>query len=837
MKTENETVTDEKNILRAKIERVELENDKVKSLEKELAETRAKLQSTKEDLKIFKDKLSNKHEELQEVNKRFEIVNGKYQSRLEKVKILNNDLDNLMNSTKLGTIFLDLDFKIRRFSPTIKEFFSITENDIGKPIQNYNSFLGEEDNEQLQDRIQRVIVDGITLEQEIEINSKWYIKRKTPYLNVLNQIEGCVISFIDITSQKVLENRLLENVKFLNNVNSVIPVALYIYNQHTSSNEYANGVLEKIIGYTPKEVQEMGENFLSSVFHPEDLPKLNPYLDQINNSKEGVVHELEYRMKHKKGHYVWLLARDTIYDRVPNTDKVRHIGIAMDITNIKQSEEELKEANLTYNTVVEASMAGYWDWDIKENTFFMSPNFTEMFGYQKNNVENSSEWVRSIMHPDEIEISDKKFQNYIGSRGSIPFKNELRYIHKNGSIIWVKCVGSVIEWGENGEPLRFVGCHIDITSLKRTQEQLKSSNQKLEVKVKERTIELEKALDKFHNLYNYAPDMFLSVSAKTANIIECNNTFLVKFGYKKQDIIGHKVFNFIAEEFKDKAKETFKSFKKYGFAKEVSLTMNCKDGNPIDVVLNASSMRDENGEIINSYSSLRDVTQLNRAIKDLEELTYVTSHDLKAPIANISSYVSLLKEDDTITDSISKEAINWIDQNVDNAERTLKNLVSVTKARTLVLENITTINLEESIKEILVVLSSSIEKSGAKITYDFNKCKTIDFSKAHLISMLQNVIENAIKYKHTDRAPEIHIQSCIDNDSFYCIGISDNGIGIDLDEHKDQVFGLFRRANADIKGSGLALYIIRKVLEKTGGKIEVDSILGEGSTFRLYFKK
>ncbi|WP_334057262.1 PAS domain S-box protein [Polaribacter sp. P097] len=827
MKTENETVADEKIILGSKIE----------SLEKELADTRAQLQLTNEDLKLFKEELFNKNEELQEVNKRFEIVNGKYQSRLDKVERLNTDLDNLMNSTKLGTIFLDLDFKIRRFSPTIKEFFSITENDIGKPIENYNSFLGEDDNEQLQDRIQKVIIDGVILEKEIEINNKWYIKRKTPYFNVLKQIEGCVISFIDITSQKVLENRLTENVKFLNNVNSVIPVALYIYNQHTSANEYANGVLERIIGYSPKEVQEMGENFLSSVFHPEDLPKLNPYLDQINNSKEGVVHELEYRMKHKKGHYVWLLARDTIYDRVPNTDKVRHIGIAMDITNIKQSEEELKEANLTYNTVVEASMAGYWDWDLKNEIFFMSPTFKKMFGYEENEAPNTYEWVTSVMHPEDFPIALKSLNKHIESRGKMPYNNDIRYFHKDGSIIWVNCIGNVIDWDEDGNPQRMTGCHIDITSLKKSEKQLKNSNQKLEVKVKERTIELEKALDKFHNLYNYAPDMFLSVSAKTANIIECNNTFLVKFGYKKQDIIGHKVFNFISEEFIDKAKETFKSFKKYGFVKEFSLRMKCKDGNPLDVVLNASAMRDENGEIINSYSSLRDVTQLNRVVKDLEELTYVTSHDLKAPISNISSYVSLLKEDDTITDSISKEAINWIDQNVDNAERTLKNLVSVTKARTLVLENITTINLEESTKEILVVLSSSIENSGAKITYDFNKCKTIDFSKAHLISMLQNVIENAIKYRHTDRTPEIHIQSCIDNDSFYCICISDNGIGIDLDEHKDQVFGLFRRANADVKGSGLALYIIRKVLEKSGGKIEVDSILGEGSTFKLYFKK
>lgn len=842
---------DKNTILETQTDALKFDKDRILSLEQELLDTKAnlqamieevetsneELQATNEELLASNEELQSTNEELQSVNEELYTVNSEHQEKIDEIVFLNEDLENLINSTRLGTIFLDKDLNIRRFTPVIKEFFNVIESDIGRPIHHFNTLLGEENRDELEKDIREVIKNEKTIEKEVVIENKYFLKRTSPYRDALNKTEGCVISFIDITGQKELENQLKSNLKFLENINRIIPVALYIFNQHTLSNEYANGVLERIIGYTPKEIQKMGRNFLIKLFHPEDLPRLQPYLDQINNSEIGVIHEFEYRLKHKNGSYVWLLARDTIYDRVPNTDKVRHIGIAMDITEFKISEENLKEANIIYNTVVDASLAGYWDWNIKENTFFMSSNFAEMFGYDKDEVDNSYGWVRSVMHPDEIETSDKKFQIYIDSKGDIPFKNELRYIHKNGSIVWVKCVGSVIEWGENGEPLRFVGCHIDITSLKRSEEQLKNSNQKLEVKVKERTHELENALEKFHNLYNNAPDMFLSVCAKTANIIECNNTILFKLGYKKEDLLNNKIFNFIMAESLDKAKETFKNFKKYGFVKEAGLSFKCKDGNPLDVILNASAMKDQNGEVLYSYSSLRDVTQLNMVVKDLEELTYLTSHDLKAPIANISSYVSLLKEDDTITNSISKEAINWINQNVDNAERTLKNLVSVTKARTLVLENITTINLEESIREILVVLSSTIEKSGAKITYDFNKCKTINFSKAHLISMLQNVIENAIKYKHTDRTPELDIQSFIDNDSFYCISITDNGIGIDLDEHKDQVFGLFRRANADVQGSGLALYLIRKVLEKTGGKIEVDSKLGEGSTFKLYFKK
>lgn len=763
-----------------------------------------------------------------------------------------------------------------------------------------------------------------------------------------------------------MEQALQNN--FFNKIISVVPNSIiYVFNHQTMSNEYANRNIVEILGYTAEEIQEMGDNMLPILFHPEDFPKLIPYLEKINFSKEGIIHELEYRLKHKEGHYVWILAKDTFYERIPNTNKIKHVGVATDITRLKNTEErinesnitynaivegsmagywdwnfkkdkefmsptfkamfgyqdhevddtpgwchkqihpddlpgvitsfeahinskgkipydnevryfhkngsivwvqckgrviewdendkpirmvgshvnitklketseEIKEKNITYNAIVEGSLAGYWDWDLKNEIFYMSPTFKKMFGYKENEVPNTYEWVTNAMHPEDFQMALKSFNTHVETKGETPYNNDIRYFHKDGSIVWVNCIGNVIEWDENDEPIRMVGSHVNITSLKRAEQELQLANQKLEQKVKERTLELENALEKYHNLYHYAPDMFLSVSATTTFVIECNETLLKKIGYKKDEVIGKSVFNLISLDYRNKAIETFKSFKEYGYVKEVSLRLCHKDGNEIDVILNASSVKDEQGNILYSYSSLRDVTELNIALQDLEELTYATTHDLKAPITNIKSFVSILKDENSINDT-SKEAVQWIDKNVSKAESTLKDLISVTKARTLVLENLEDINLEDAINYSMVFLSAKIRKSKAKITYDISKVKSLRFSRPHLNSMLQNIIDNAIKYSDNSRTPEIHIKTCDKEDNYICIAIADNGIGIDLDEHKNQIFGLFKRANDDVKGSGLALYLTKKVLEKTGGKIEVESTIGKGTTFYLYFKK
>jgi len=823
--------------------------DKLKILEEEIAEknkelkdlnvivetSNEKLQSANQELMASNEELQSTNEELQSLNEELHSINAEHQDNITEIITLNEDLENLISNTNIATIFLDEDLKIRKFTPAVLEIFSLLDSDIGRPLDHFNILFGEENRKLFEISIRQVMKSGKAVEKEIIIGDKWYIKSTNPYFITNNKIGGSVITFVEISKIKNLQKELSLSNKFLKNITTLAPTIIYIYNHQTNSNEYATKELLELLGFTREKIESLGAELLPSLIYPEDLPKVLEHLNTISNGNLGVVYEIEYRIKDSNEKIHWLYSKDTIYEKIPGTNFVKHIGIALDITEQKNNEQKLQDSNIMFNAIVDGSMAGYWDWYIKDNYEYMSPTFKKMFGFEDHEVPNRPEWWQKQIHPDDLDGVFELFNKHVKSKGKVPFNNEVRYFHKNGSIVWVSCIGKVIEWNKNGEPIRMVGSHIDITDLKNTQLQLTEVNKKLKTNFNDTIKELKQAEERYENLYDFAPDMLFSIEPKKGKILECNKVFLQKMGYTKSQILKMNIFNLFHQESKEKVKLAFQLFKDEGEIHQAELSLISKRKKKIDILLNLKAIRDDKDKIKVGSAIARDVSELKEVITDLEELTYVTTHDLKAPLNNISMFLNLLKEDVDISDNSTKEAISWIEKNVNKAELTLKNLLSVTKARSLVLEDMSLVNLEEAISEAKDNLDINILKN-CKITYDLSKCNAINFSRMHLVSMIQNLIDNAIKYSKPDIKPEIHIETTFNN-SFYCIAVKDNGIGIDLREHKDRVFGLFKRANDDTKGSGLALYIIKKVLEKTGGKIEVESKLGEGSTFYLYFKK
>ena len=127
-----------------------------------------------------------------------------------------------------------------------------------------------------------------------------------------------------------------------------------------------------------------------------------------------------------------------------------------------------------YKIILEDTLAGYWDWNIREGTEYLSPSLKMMFGYEDHELENKPKAWEELIFPEDLEKVLKCFNEHVVSRGKIPYKTEARYTHKNGSTVWVMCTGRVIEW--NGyEPIRMVGCNIDITKQKKAEEELRST--------------------------------------------------------------------------------------------------------------------------------------------------------------------------------------------------------------------------------------------------------------------------------------------------------------------------------------------------------------------------
>ncbi|ANQ49539.1 PAS domain-containing protein [Flammeovirga sp. MY04] len=153
-------------------------------------------------------------------------------------------------------------------------------------------------------------------------------------------------------------------------------------------------------------------------------------------------------------------------------------------TYFEESTQNSTDYQVILSNILEGTMAGFWDWHIKDNYEYMSPTFKKMFGYEDHEIENHPDSWQKIIHPEDLPGVFEVFNKHVSSKGKFPYDNEVRYFHKDGSIVWVFCRGKVIEWDEEGNPLRMIGSHIDITKIKEA-ELTKKQNLELEQKNQE----------------------------------------------------------------------------------------------------------------------------------------------------------------------------------------------------------------------------------------------------------------------------------------------------------------------------------------------------------------
>jgi len=232
-----------------------------------------------------------------------------------------------------------------------------------------------------------------------------------------------------------------------------------------------------------------------------------------------------------------------------------------------------------------------------------------------------------------------------------------------------------------------------------------------------------------------------------------------------------------------------------------------------------------------------ELTKKNRELlkinTDLDNFIYSASHDLKAPVANLEGLMNILKR--RIGDGIPSsetEILEMMDTSVHKLRSTINDLAEITKAQKGLEKKMSEITIEEVLEEVISDLDKMVAEAGAKIIKQI-EVKTIYQVKGNLRTILYNLLTNAIKYRSSDRKLIVGIKSyCEDN--CVVLVISDNGMG--LSGHQlDKLFVMFRRFHSHVEGTGIGLYIIKRIIENSGGKIKAESQLGEGTVFKIYF--
>jgi signal transduction histidine kinase len=265
-----------------------------------------------------------------------------------------------------------------------------------------------------------------------------------------------------------------------------------------------------------------------------------------------------------------------------------------------------------------------------------------------------------------------------------------------------------------------------------------------------------------------------------------------------------------------------------------------------------SAIKDEAGKVIRWIGTNTDITEqikveetlqkingeLQRTNDDLDNFIYTASHDLKAPILNIEGLMEAL-QDQLPPASLQAEDLQYtlhlITDSVQRFKRTIGHLTEVSKLQKENSKEATPVALAGLIAEVQMDLTTIIQEVQIRIEVEVTSCPTIRFSEKNLRSIIYNLLSNAIKYRSPSRDAWVQIQ-CSQTDEYQVLSVQDNGLGMDL-SGKPKLFSMFKRLHDHVEGSGIGLYMVKKILENAGGKIEVQSTLGAGSTFLVYFRR
>ncbi|MBJ6146179.1 ATP-binding protein [Hymenobacter sp. BT559] len=229
-------------------------------------------------------------------------------------------------------------------------------------------------------------------------------------------------------------------------------------------------------------------------------------------------------------------------------------------------------------------------------------------------------------------------------------------------------------------------------------------------------------------------------------------------------------------------------------------------------------------------------TQLTRTNVDLDNFIYTASHDLKAPITNIEGLLLALEHElpEAGRTGDVPLMLTLMQDAIERFRRTIAHLTDLSRLQKEHTPANEAVPLAGVVEDVRLDLTPLLVQG--QLTVSIPAGLTITFAEKNLRSVVYNLLSNAFKYRHPDRAPQVQLRSW-QADDYAVLEVQDNGLGLDLAQGQQRLFAMFQRLHTHVEGTGVGLYMVKRIVENAGGRIEVTSELGQGSTFRVYFQQ
>jgi PAS domain S-box-containing protein len=576
-----------------------------------------------------------------------------------------------------------------------------------------------------------------------------------------------------------------------------------------------NSGAEQLEGFKVEEI--IGQHF-SCFYTPEDVALGKPERGLQIAMAEGCFEEEGLRQR-KGGSPFWAVITITeIHDSSGN-----HIGFAnVTRSRRKRSEEEIREAEVRMRSIVDHLIDGIITIDEYGTLETYNPAAAKIFGYSANEVLGKN--VQSLM-PDSDpthKAQEGDLATYL--RTGVGTGRELVMRRRDGSTFPMDLAVSAFQQGQRRY---FTGLVRDISERKRSEESLRTSESRFRLLVE--------------GIKDYAVMMLDS----TGNIQTWNSGAELLFGYKADEIIGQPLSRFLPGQDgqRDTQAEELRKALILGKVGAEDWRIR-KDGTQFWANYATTPLYDSRGELQGFAYITRDLTErklaetnlekgveeLSRSNLDLEQFAYVASHDLQEPLRAVSGCVQVLKR--RYQGKLDERADELITHTIDGVSRMqtlIDDLLTFSRVGTggKVFKKC---DCNEILAIALANLEVAVAEAGAAVTHE--PLPVVKADSLQLTQLFQNLIGNAIKFRGKE-PPRIHIAVRQDHThSNWFFSVKDNGIGMEA-EYFERIFVIFQRLHtrSEYSGTGIGLAICKKIVERHGGRIFVESELGRGSTF------
>lgn len=501
--------------------------------------------------------------------------------------------------------------------------------------------------------------------------------------------------------------------------------------------------------------------------------------------------------------------------------------ILRDVTDRVRAEQALREREERLSLVIDAAKLGTWDWNLTTKELYWSPRTMACFGVPPDTTI-TYERFRQAVHPEDRKWVTEAVRGAIENREE--YDVEMRAVWPDGSQHWISSRGRA--YYHEGRPVRMSGVAIDVTERRNAQEQAR----------------------RWERLFQEADFGLVYASAVTNTFVTVNPSFARQRGYTPEELVDKPILTVYPPELRDKMPSRFAEVDRAGH--QVFETVHLrKDGSRFPVLMEITVIRDAAGKPVSRMAYALDITELVAAREtlarshnelerqvaertaqlvdanaNLQSFAHMAAHDLRSPLRAISSFTQIITEEyGPQLGPAGESMLQRVAHAAGQMSHLLNDLLEYSRMNKAELK-LGPVSMEATLTEALGMLHQDIAAKQAEVAVE-RPLPMVFGHRATLVLIISNLLSNGLKFMPPDRRAKLRIWA-EPSGSMVCLSVQDNGIGIapgDL----ERVFGVFERIHGKgtYPGTGLGLAIVKKAAERMGGKVGVESTIGEGSRF------